>query len=152
MTQGTKNAFAMVPQSDSNPKTNRTTLLLPEQTTHADGVGPAVDISADSARLLVLTLAINRTSEREQLAVSIWGSSDCKDWGDRPLLSLPYKFYCGMYSFLLNLAQHPEVRYLRVQWKIDQWSPSRDGPVFTFSVFVERSARGCDKTGRTPRR
>jgi hypothetical protein len=114
-------------------------VLLPEFIAQSDGVGPEIDVGADCGNLLVLTLSINHVSEREGLVVSIRGSADGCDWGLTPLLTWPEKYYCGLYSVLLNLAIHPQVRYLRVEWKIKRWAKGDCIPKFGFSVFMERS-------------
>jgi|SRR5689334_11424058 hypothetical protein len=113
--------------------------LLPESIARADGVGPEIDLGADHAKLLVLTLGINRIIEQEGLVVSIWGSSDGLDWGTQPLVSFPQKYYCGMYSVLLNLVKYPNVRYLRTEWKMHRWSKVDVTPMFGFYVFAEVS-------------
>ena len=113
--------------------------LLPESIARADGVGPEIDLGADHAKLLVLTLGINRIIEQEGLVVSIWGSSDGLDWGIQPLVSFPQKYYCGMYSVLLNLVKYPDVRYLRTEWRMHRWSKGDVTPMFGFYVFAEVS-------------
>ncbi len=113
--------------------------LLSEAIARGDGIGPAIDIGEDAGRLLVLTLGITRIIEQETLEVAIWGSPDQAEWGTRPLVSFPQKSYCGVYSILLNLAAHPETKYLRVQWKMTRWTKGNPTPLFGFHVDVERS-------------
>ena len=113
--------------------------LLSETTARGDGIGPAIDIREDAGLLLVLTLGITRIIEQETLEVSILGSLDKTDWAARPLASFPQKSYCGMYSILLNLSAHPEVKYLRVQWKMKRWTKGNPTPLFGFYVDMERS-------------
>jgi hypothetical protein len=114
-------------------------LLLPEVEAQSDGAGPEVDIGQDRGKLLVLTLSIDHVTEQEGLIIAVWGSPDGHDWRTRPILTLPEKYYCGMYSVLLNLAKHPDVRYLRVEWKMRRWGKGSPVPKFGFSVFTERS-------------
>lgn len=114
--------------------------LLPECIARADGVGPESDLGADRGKLLVLTLGINRIIEQEGLYVSIWGSSDQADWGSRPLISFPQKYYCGMYSVLLNLAKSPDIQYVRAQWRMHRWSKAGPTtPMFGFYILAEES-------------
>jgi hypothetical protein len=113
--------------------------LLPEQIAQSDGVGPSVAVGADQGQLLVMTLSIDQVVEREGLVVSIRGSSDGREWDAKPILTLPEKHYCGMYSALLNLAKSPEARYLRVEWRMRRWGKGDTVPRFGFSVFAERS-------------
>lgn len=113
--------------------------LLLETVAEADGIGPVVDVSQEAGRLLVLTLGITRIIEQESLDVSIWGSTDKTNWRVAPLVSFPQKFYCGMYSILLNLAAYAEVKYLRVQWKMNRWTRGNPAPLFEFYVDAEPS-------------
>jgi len=113
--------------------------LLSETIAQADGIGPVADVNQEAGRLLVLTLGITRIIEQESLDVSIWGSTDKTNWGVVPLVSFPQKFYCGMYSILLNLASRPEVKYLRVQWKMNRWTRGEPTPLFEFYVDAEPS-------------
>lgn len=113
--------------------------LLPECIARADGLGPRIELGADSGKLLVLTLGINRIVEQERLMVSLWGSSNATDWSTKPLASFPPKFYCGMYSILLNLAKYPDVKYIRAEWKMNRWGKGDQVPLFGFFVFAEES-------------
>ena len=90
-------------------------------------------------KLLVLTLGITRIIEQESLDVSIWGSPDGENWSLRPLTKFPPKFYCGIYSVLLNLAAQPDVRFVRVDWKMSRWSRGEATPMFGFYVYAEES-------------
>lgn len=113
--------------------------VLPESVARADGVGPEVDVGRRRGKLLVLTLGITRILEQESLEVSIWGSSDGENWGPKPISKFPPKFYCGMYSILLNMASCPEVRFVRAQWKMSRWSKRETMPMFGFYVYAEES-------------
>lgn len=113
--------------------------LLPECIAQADGHGPKIELGSDAGKLLVLTLGINRILEQERLNVSIWGSPDGVHWGSTPLAVFPPKFYCGMYSILLNLAKHPDVKYIRAEWKMSRWGKNDRIPLFEFYIFAEKS-------------
>ena len=115
------------------------TYWVPECVIEAEGIGPEIELGTDAEKLLVLTLGINHTIEKQGLVLSIWGSPDGRDWGSRPLLSFPQKYYCGMYSVLLNLVKYPDARYLRVEWKMNRWSKGDATPMFGFYVFAEVS-------------
>ena len=107
-------------------------ILLPEIVAQKAGSGPEVDVGGQQGKLLVLTLSIGQVVQKEGLVVSIWGSSDGLDWGHKPLLTLPEKYYCGMYSALLNLAKYPAVRYSRVGWKMRRWDRATPCPRSAF--------------------
>ncbi len=115
------------------------TFLLPESIARADGTGPDFDLGPKRGKLLVLTLEITRIIEQESLEVHVWGSSDGEKWGFQPLAVFPPKFYCGVYSILLNLAARPDIRFVRVNWKMSRWSRGEAQPMFGFYVYAEES-------------
>ena len=114
-------------------------LLVPENIENTNGVGPVVELGADREKLIVLTLAIDRVLEQEALQISIWGSADNQNWGARPLTAFPPKSYCGIYSQLLNMNRHNDVRYLRAEWKMSRWSKPAGDPLFEFCLLAEES-------------
>jgi hypothetical protein len=113
--------------------------LLPESIARADGIGPEIDLGSKQGKLLVLTLGITRILEQESLEVSVWGSADGEYWGAKPLAKFPPKFYCGLYSILLNFGADSDVRFVRVQWKMSRWSKRESLPMFGFYVYAEES-------------
>jgi len=113
--------------------------LLKERIVRANGSGPVIELGCQAGKLLVLTLGITRAIEREALEVSVWGSEDGKDWGTKPLVRYPQKFYCGLYSMLLNLSAHPETQYLRVSWNLERFAAKDTSPMFGFYVFLQES-------------
>jgi hypothetical protein len=121
-------------KSSAHPK-----CLLSESVHHGDGSGPAVALDEYSGKLLVVTLGITDVVERTGLTVSIWGSADQIEWGETPLLTFRQRQYCGVYSVLLNMAAHPGIRYLRVQWNMNRWGKGARNPLFGFEVFLEES-------------
>ncbi len=96
-----------------------------------------MDIGDAQGKLVSLTLGITRIIEQESLDLAIWGSPDGIDWGARPLMSFPQKFYCGTYTIMLDLGSRPEVRYLRAQWKMNRWGRGDLKPMFEFYLFAE---------------
>jgi hypothetical protein len=113
--------------------------LLPESIARADGTGPEIDLGSKRGKLLVLTLGITRILEQESLEVTVCGSADGEKWESLPLVKFPPKFYCGLYSILLNLGSRNDVRYLRVHWKMSRWSKRESMPMFGFYVYAEES-------------
>jgi hypothetical protein len=109
--------------------------LLPESVLREDGQGAEVALDPSQGRLLMLTLRVTRILERETLEVAILGSRDRQSW--QPLAAFPKKSYCGTYSLLMDLSGRPEVRHLRVQWKMSRWDHRKSKPVFTFGVCME---------------
>ncbi len=113
--------------------------LVPETIIQTDGAGPLTELDSSKGRLYVLTLEITRAVEQESLEVEVWGSPDGANWGDKPVATLPQKFYCGVYSTLVNLARRPEIKYLRLKWRTKRWSKGDTTPLFAFSSFLEES-------------
>jgi hypothetical protein len=111
--------------------------LLPETTVREAGNGSDLDLGDSRGRLILVTLGITRIIEQESLDVSIWGSADGNEWGTKPAISFPQKFYCGTYQILLDLTQQPGVRLVRVKWTAQRWGKGDNKPLFGFYVFAQ---------------
>lgn len=111
--------------------------LLPETTIREAGNGSELDLGDTRGCVLLLTLGITRIIEQESLDVAVWGSANGNEWGAKPLVSFPQKFYCGTYQILLDLAQHSDVRYLRAHWAAQRWGKGDHKPLFGFYVFAQ---------------
>jgi len=109
--------------------------LLPETTIREAGAGPEIDLGEARGSLILLTLGITRIIEQESLDVSIWGSADNAEWGAKPMVSFPQKFYCGTYQILLDLRALPDVRYLCVKYQAQRWGKGEPKPLFGAYVF-----------------
>jgi hypothetical protein len=118
--------------------------LLPEITAQKNGTSPAFELGGSIGKQLMLTLGITRIVEQESLDIEIWGSADNENWGDRPLLRFPQKFYCGTYTLMLDLTDRPEVRYLRVDYKLNRWGRGDSTPLFSFYVFAQVLAQPAE--------
>ena len=121
--------------------------LLPETTVREAGTGTDLEIGDHEGGTLILTLGITRIIEQESIDVSIWGSADGNDWGAKPLLTFPQKFYCGTYQILLDLSDRPDVRYLRAKWAVNRWGKGDPKPLFTVYLFVQEMARQLSAVG-----
>ena len=115
--------------------------LLPETTVREAGTGPELSLGDQAGGTLLLTLGITRIIEQESLEISIWGSADAADWGNKPLATFPQKFYCGTYQILFDLSDRPEIKYLRVKWAVNRWGKGDPKPLFTLYLFVQSMAR-----------
>ena len=111
--------------------------LLPETTVREAGNGSDLDLGESQGRTVLLTLGITRIIEQESLDVSIFGSADGNEWGTKPVISFPQKFYCGTYQILLDLTQHPGVKFVRVKWNAQRWGKGDSKPLFGFYVFAQ---------------
>ena len=111
--------------------------LVSEITVEAAGESPAIAVGEGAGKTLLLTLAITEIVEQEALDVSIWGSPDGTEWGTKPLTAFPQKFYQGVYQVLLDLSQHPEVRFLKAKWLVNRWGVGHLTPRFRFLVKMQ---------------
>jgi hypothetical protein len=111
--------------------------VFPEQAVTQDGEGPAVEIDGAAGQVIQLTLGITDAIEQESLEVAVYGSAGGEDWTGKPLTSYPQKFYKGMYTILVDLTPTPEVRFLKVKYKMNRWGHWTSGPMFKFFVFAE---------------
>jgi hypothetical protein len=115
--------------------------LIPETTVREGGTGPAMALGTEPGSTVILTLGITRIIEQESLDLTIWGSADGNEWGAKPVASFPQKFYCGTYQILLDLSEHPDVRYLRAKWQVNRWGKGDLKPLFTLYLFVQALER-----------
>lgn len=114
--------------------------LVPEQVVRQNGSGAVVDLGDSAGNVLSVTLGIYRILEQESMDLTIWGSTDGAEWGSKPLISFPQKFYCGAYNLTLDLSDHPEIHYLRTEWKLGRWGRGEPTPLFGFYVFAETAS------------
>jgi hypothetical protein len=112
-------------------------LVPPDTQVEANGNGPVLELGSSAGRAILLTLGITKIVEQESLDVSVWGSADGKEFGTAALLALPQKFYVGVHAGLLDLSQHPDVKYLQARWKVARWGVGSSQPMFAFYVFAE---------------
>jgi hypothetical protein len=133
------NLLARFAASSGEKQVSQPKRLLPDLVRKGDGVGPVVALNEYCCKLLVVTLDITNVVERTGLTVSVWGSSDQAEWGAKPLVTFRQRQYCGVYSVLLNMATHSDIRYVRVQWSMHRWGKTERIPLFGFEVFAEES-------------
>jgi hypothetical protein len=113
------------------------TLLVPAKTVvTAKGDGPAVDVSAASTRVFLLTLNITNIIEQESLDVSVQGSADGAAWGGKAIVSFPQKFYRGQHPLLLDLSDHADIKFVRAHWEVGRWGRGAETPMFEFHVTL----------------
>jgi hypothetical protein len=113
--------------------------LLPEAVIREDTEGPVISLGPSQGKVLLLTLGINRVIEQQSLDVAVWGSPDLANWGTKPILAFPQKFYCGTYQLLLDLSQHADVRHLRAKCKVARWGRGEPKPLFGLYLFAQES-------------
>lgn len=114
------------------------TLLVPEKTVvNGKGDGASVDVSAASYRVLLATLHITNIIEQESLDVSLYGSADGTTWDAKPIAAFPQKFYRGQQPLLVDLSQHPNVKFVRAHWDTNRWGRGTETPMFEFHVTLK---------------
>jgi hypothetical protein len=117
--------------------TTAETILVPPQTVAtAKGDGTAVDVSGTPNRVFLVTLAIIKIIEQESLDVGIYGSADGTTWSAKSITAFPQKFYCGESPLLLDLAAHPDVKFVRAHWEVARWGRGTEIPMFEFGVTM----------------
>ncbi len=105
--------------------------LIPSGTRmEANGDGERFDVSASATRTFLCKLTIADQIEQESLDVSIWGSPDGENWGSKPLLKLPQRFYRGETKMVLDLSLRSEVRFIRAKWELFRWGRVAPTPMF----------------------
>jgi hypothetical protein len=114
--------------------------ILEEAVRREDGHSPPLDITSAQGGTLLLTLGITRIIEQESLDVAVYGSVDGNEWAAKPLASFPQKFYCGTYSVFLDLTNSPDIRFVRIGWKMSRWGRGEPKPLFGFYIFAARVA------------
>ena len=85
----------------------------------------------------MLTLEITKIVEQESLEVSIHSSADGAEWGAKPVVTFPQKFYCGESPLLLDLTAHPDVKFVRAHWEVGRWGRGTETPMFEFGVRLK---------------
>ena len=109
--------------------------LVPEQVVRSAGYGPIQDLGPE--RLVRLTLGITRIIEQESLSVAIYGSKDGRLWREKPLAEFPKSYFNGVYTLVLDLSQHPEIRYFRAGWAPCRWGRVEKAPLFGFYLHAD---------------
>ncbi len=113
--------------------------LLTEGQRREDGESGPLAVGSAKSKLVILTLGITSIIEQESLDVSVWVSKDAQDWSAKPAAAFPQKFYCGTYTILVDLAEHPDAEHLKVRWKMSRWGRGDPKPSFGFYVFAQES-------------
>jgi hypothetical protein len=112
--------------------------LIPNDTlVRENGVSAAVDIRASQTRTFFCVMNITDQIEQESLDVSIWASADGENWGTHPALKLPQQFYRGETRAVLDMAQIPEINFVRAAWELNRWGRVAPLPMFVLGLHVK---------------
>jgi hypothetical protein len=94
------------------------------------GEGEPHDIGASHTRTFLCSMVITDQIEQESLDLSIWGSEDGQNWGTKPLLMMPQRFYRGETRQVLDLSFRREIRFIRAKWELFRWGRVAPHPLF----------------------
>ena len=111
--------------------------MPPQTNVSAKGDGAAVDVSGAAGRVFLVTLTITKIIEQESLDVSIYGSADGAAWGAKSIAAFRQEFYCGEWPLLLDLTEHPDVKFVRAHWEVARWGRGTETPMFEFGVTMK---------------
>jgi len=113
-------------------------VLVPSGTVASTkGDGQPVDISSAAARVFLATLSITKIIEQESLDVSIFGSADGTTWDPKSIAAFRQEFYAGETPLLLDLTDHPNVKFVRAHWEVARWGRGTETPMFEFGVTLK---------------
>jgi hypothetical protein len=111
-------------------------LIPPGRRLTSTGEGEAHDIATSGTRTFLCTMVITDQIEQESIDLSIWGSADGQNWGAKPLLMMPQRFYRGETRQILDLSLKPEVRFLRAKWELFRWGRVAPYPMFVVGFHL----------------
>jgi hypothetical protein len=94
-------------------------------------------MSSAAGKVLLLTLRITRIIEQESIDMSVWGSPDGTNFGQKALATFPQKFYAGEHPLMLDLSAHPEIKSLRAHWEVNRWGRGSEVPMFELGLTVK---------------
>jgi hypothetical protein len=125
-----------------------TVLVPPKTVVNAKGDGATVDVSS-AGLVFLLTLDITNIIEQESIDVSIFGSTDGAAWSPKSIASFPQKFYRGQQPLILDLNEHPGVKFVRAHWEVNRWGRGTETPMFEFGVTIKEIPPDVLREART---
>jgi hypothetical protein len=125
------------------------TVLVPSKTVvNAKGDGATLDVSS-AGLVFLLTLDITNIIEQQSIDVSIFGSTDGAAWSPKSIASFPQKFYRGQQPLILDLNEHPGVKFVRAHWEVNRWGRGTETPMFEFGVTIKEIPPDVLREART---
>jgi hypothetical protein len=115
-------------------------LIPPPSTVETSGLGEPFELGPLAGRELLIVLQVEDAIEQESLHVSIWGSEDGGQWGEKPLFWFPEVFNRGVKPAALNLAERPQIKFLQARWEVNRWGRGLPRAFFKFRVEVRELA------------
>lgn len=111
-------------------------LIPPGTRITANADGQPQNVGSSQTRTFLATLVITDQIEQESLDVSIWASEDGQNWGEKPLLKMPQRFYRGETRQVLDLTLRPEVKFLRARCDVVRWGRVAPTPMFVIRFHL----------------
>ena len=90
-----------------------------------------------ATRTFLCTLEIFDQIEQESLDVAIWASADGQDFGAKPILRIPQRFYRGDTRQILDLSHLPAANFIRASWELVRWGRVAPHPMFVIGLRAE---------------
>ncbi len=112
-------------------------LLFPEQFVQGCGSGPVIELGLAQGKPLHCSLTINRITQQHTLDIAVWGSEDGADFGSRPVVAFPSKYYCGTYHHMLEFDSDSKIRFVRVDYRFNCWGHQVAAPLCVFTMTAE---------------
>ena len=112
-------------------------LISPQTRVAENGHGAAIDIRQSATRTFLCTLEIFDQIEQESLDVAIWASADGEDFGAKPILRIPQRFYRGDTRQILDLTFLPNANFIRASWELVRWGRVAPHPMFVIGLRAE---------------
>ncbi len=112
-------------------------LVPPGTAIDANGANSGYALGSLAGRPILIILHISEVIEQESLHVSVWGSAEGADWGEKPLFWYPQKFYEGKTPAAVDLRQRPEVKFLQARWEVNRWGRGYPRPYFKIALEVQ---------------
>ncbi len=111
--------------------------LIPARTrVESNSEGAKFDVSTSATRTFLCLLTVFDQIEQESLDVSIWGSADGENWGTKPLLKLPQRFYRGSTKMILDLSLRLAIKFIRAKWELNRWGRVAPLPMFEIGLSI----------------
>jgi len=111
--------------------------LVPEKTAvTAKGDSEALDISAASNPVFLVTLSIDEVVEQESIEINLFTSADGTTWEAKSVATLPQKFYVGEYPVLVDLTAIANAKFVRAHWDVNRWGRGATTPRFVCGVRI----------------
>ena len=111
-------------------------LIAPNTLVEANGEGEKVDVGASATRTFLCTMLVTDQIEQESIDLSIWGSADGENWGSKPILKLPQRFYRGETRAVLELVYRPDVKFILARWDLNRWGRVAPLPMFRVGLHL----------------